>query len=119
MSTSIGIKAGEQLHVHSPEATKLVVDGYEKMRKYLSRAIGAGRLPNDTPIKVAVVNDRYMPWLLNADDLVSFCIAERTENAREITGALTAILEQDCNVKDAQPILTNDPNDGQLVATFW
>ena len=119
MSTSIDNAISEQLHVHSPEAVKLVVAGYERMRKYLSRAIGTGRFPNDTPTKVAVTNDRYMPWLLNANDFVSFCLAERTDSAGEVVGALMAILEQDCNVKNARVFITQDPEDGQTVATFW
>ena len=119
MNTSIDNALSEQLHLHSPEATKLVVNGYERMRKYLSRAIGAGRFPNDTSVKVAVTTDRYMPWLLNADDFALFCLAERTDSAGEVIGALTAILEQDCHVKDARVFITQDPEDGQTVVTFW
>ena len=119
MTTSTSKELSERLHLHSSEAVTLVVNGYERMRKYLSRAIGAGRFRIDTPVKAAVTNDRYMPWLLDADEFASFCLAERTDSVGEIIGALTAILEQDCNVKDARVFITQDPEDGQTVATFW
>ena len=119
MSTSIeALPAKEKIHKHTPKGVALVVLGHARLRKYQSMAIGRAFHPIDTPLRKITLTDKHAPALLTTAELAEFCELEGLVTFSDVIGALSAILEEDCNEMGAIPVVTADPQDWQVIATF-